>query len=129
MEHTHPPYRHIILHASVICWVKPKFYVPILQQSIMYQAMHCINNFTLYGVFKIQLKISFINFKTSHLDACILMEHAHPSYAHIVFNMLGQIQVKILCSNPTPILCLENFSFTCMHLYGTCPSIICTHNI
>jgi hypothetical protein len=35
-----------------------------------------------------KLKYFLIEFITFHLDACICIEHAHPSYAHIVFQML-----------------------------------------
>jgi hypothetical protein len=37
---------------------------------------------------KFQLKTSLIGCSsTSHPDACTYMEHAHPSYAHIVLQM------------------------------------------
>jgi hypothetical protein len=47
---------------------------------------------------KFKLKNSLTRCRTSHLNACTFMEHAHPSYAHIVSNVtytLGEIQTKI----------------------------------
>ncbi len=50
-------------------------------------------------------------------NVCISMEHAHPSYAHIIIFQMSLTHW------------IQNFSSRCMHAYGTCPSIVCTHNI
>jgi hypothetical protein len=58
-----------------------------------------------YGKFKLHTK-SF-SYPTSGINASIFMEHAHPSYAHMVLQMsltqIGSSSTKILCPNPAPM--------------------------
>jgi len=57
-----------------------------------------------------KLKTSLPGSRTSHLDACTSIEHAYPSYVHIVLEMslthLRQVRAKILCPNPMPMCSL-----------------------
>ncbi len=45
------------------------------------------NDFAFMGDLNFKLQTSNIRSKTSHLNICISMKHAHPSYAHIIFEM------------------------------------------
>jgi len=62
------------------------------------QAIHLVMTLVFMASSKFKLKNSLTRCRTSHLNACTFMEHAHPSYAHIVSNVtytLGEIQTKI----------------------------------
>jgi hypothetical protein len=56
-------------------------------------------------------KNSLTGFRSSHLDVCTSVEHAYPSYGHIVLHVThtrfthtwGQVPAKILYPNPTPM--------------------------
>ncbi len=69
-------------------WVR-HYYIWVVKQ-----AAHHLMTLPLTTSSNFKLKTSLIGFRISCYDTCNSMEHAHPSYAHIVLQMshaLGQV--------------------------------------
>jgi hypothetical protein len=58
--------------------------MPLFTASLHKQAARCITTLPFIAGSNFKIKTSFTGSKSSHLDACTSMEHAHLLYAHIV---------------------------------------------
>jgi hypothetical protein len=58
--------------------------MPLFTTSLHKQTAHCIMTLPFIEGSNFKIKTSFTGSKSSHLDACTSMEHAHLLYAHIV---------------------------------------------
>jgi hypothetical protein len=60
------------------------------------------NDFVLMGDLNVKLQTYVNRSRTSYLNICIFMEHAHPSYAHIILemSMIGTSSNQNFMANP-----------------------------